>query len=158
MQKIIAMLAIALLSACAEQVPFEETFRVALETAQPGDVVEIPEGVFSFDRSLIMNTDGVTIRGQGMDKSVLSFKGQLAGAEGLSVSASDFTIEDLAIEDAIGDALKINEGNNIVIRRVRTEWTNGPDVNNGAYGIYPVQTTNVLIEDNVAIAASDAGI
>jgi hypothetical protein len=89
---------------------------------------------------------------------VLSFKGQLAGAEGLSVSASNFTIEDLAIEDAIGDALKINEGDNIVIRRVRTEWTNGPDVNNGAYGIYPVQTTNVLIEDNVAIAASDAGI
>ena len=158
MQKIIAMLAIALLSACAEQVPFEETFRVALETAQPGDVIEIPEGIFSFDRSLIMNTDGVTIRGQGMDKSVLSFKGQLAGAEGLSVSASDFTIEDLAIEDAIGDALKINEGNNIVIRRVRTEWTNGPDVNNGAYGIYPVQTTNVLIEDNVAVAASDTGI
>ena len=158
MQKIIAMLAIALLCACAKPVPFEETFRVALETAQPGDVVEIPEGIFSFDRSLIMNTDGVTIRGQGMDASILSFKGQLAGAEGLSVSASDFTIEDLAIEDAIGDALKINEGNNIVIRRVRTEWTNGPDVNNGAYGIYPVQTTNVLIEDNVAIAASDAGI
>ena len=158
MQKIIAMLAIALLCACAEQVPFEETFRVALETAQPGDVVEIPEGVFSFDRSLIMNTDGVTIRGQGMDASILSFKGQLAGAEGLSVSASDFTIEDLAIEDAIGDALKVNEGSNIIIRRIRTEWTNGPDVNNGAYGIYPVQTTNVLIEDNVAIAASDAGI
>ena len=105
-----------------------------------------------------MNTDGVTIRGQGMQQSVLSFKNQLAGAEGLSVSASDFVIEDLAIEDAIGDALKVNEGNNIVIRRIRTEWTNGPDVNNGAYGIYPVQTTNVLIEDNVAIAASDAGI
>ena len=30
----------------------------------------------------------------------------------------------------------------IIIRRIRTEWTNGP--NNGAYGIYPVQTTNVL--------------
>ena len=158
MQKIIAMLAIALLCACAKPVPFEETFRVALETAQPGDVIEIPEGIFSFDRSLIMNTDGVTIRGQGMDASILSFKGQLAGAEGLSVSASDFTIEDLAIENAIGDALKVNEGSNIIIRRIRTEWTNGPDVNNGAYGIYPVQTTNVLIENNVAIAASDAGI
>jgi parallel beta-helix repeat protein len=146
------------LFACAKPVPFEESFRAALETAQPGDVIEIPAGTFSFDRSLIMNTDGVTIRGQGMDASILSFKGQLAGAEGLSVSASDFTIEDLAIEDAIGDALKVNEGSNIIIRRIRTEWTNGPDVNNGAYGIYPVQTTNVLIEDNVAIAASDAGI
>ena len=158
MKKTIALLATTLLFACAEPVPFEESFRAALETAQPGDVIEIPAGTFSFDRSLIMNTDGVTIRGQGMDASVLSFKGQLAGAEGLSVSASDFTIEDLAIEDAIGDALKVNEGSNIIIRRIRTEWTNGPDVNNGAYGIYPVQTTNVLIEDNVAIAASDAGI
>lgn len=157
----LAMLSLAtlsLLGGCAKQAPFEERFRSALETAQPGDVIEVPKGMFSFDRSLIMNTDGVTIRGQGMDKSVLSFKGQLAGAEGLSVSASDFIIEDLAIEDTIGDALKVNEGVNIVIRRVRTEWTNGPDVKNGAYGIYPVQTTNVLIEDNVAIAASDAGI
>lgn len=158
MKKTAMLVMLVLGFGCAEQTPFEEQFRSALETAQPGDVIEVPEGTFSFDRSLVMNTHGVTIRGQGLDKTVLSFKGQLAGAEGLSVSASDFTIEDLAIEDTVGDALKVNEGSNIIIRRVRTEWTNGPDVKNGAYGIYPVQTTNVLIEDNVAIAASDAGI
>ena len=84
-----------------------------------------------------------------MEETILSFKNQVAGAEGISVSASDFTIENLAIEDTIGDALKINEGNNIIVRGVRTEWTNGPDVNNGAYGIYPVQTTNTLLEGNV---------
>ncbi len=61
-------------------------------------------------------------------------------------SASDFTIEDLVIEDTAGDALKVNEGRNIVIRRVRTEWTNGPDEKNGAYSIYPVQTENVISE------------
>ena len=132
--------------------------REALETAAPGDVIEIPAGTFTFKRSLILNTDNVTIRGAGMDQSVLSFKGQIAGAEGLSVNASNFVIEDLAIEDTVGDALKVNEGDNITIRRVRTEWTNGPDTENGAYGIYPVQTTNVLLEGNVAIAASDAGI
>ena len=158
MKKTAMLVMLVLGFGCAEQTSFEEQFRSALETAQPGNVIEIPEGTFSFDRSLVMNTDAVTIRGQGFDKTVLSFKGQLAGAEGLSVSASDFTIEDLAIEDTVGDALKVNEGSNIIIRRVRTEWTNGPDVKNGAYGIYPVQTTNVLIEDNVAIAASDAGI
>ncbi len=54
--------------------------------------------------------------------------------------------------------MKINEGTNIVIRRVRTEWTNGPSTENGSYGIYPVQTENTLIEGSVAIAASDAGI
>ena len=56
-----------------------------------------------------------------------------------------------AIEDTAGDGLKVNEGRNIVIRRVRTEWTNGPDEKNGAYGIYPVQAENVLLEDSVAI-------
>ena len=137
---------------------YPATLRLALETATPGTVIEIPEGRFEFKRSLVLNTDGVTIRGAGMEKSILSFKGQVAGAEGLSVNASDFTIEDVAIEDTVGDALKVNEGENIVIRNVRTEWTNGPDVNNGAYGIYPVQTKNTLVEGSVAIGASDAGI
>ena len=126
--------------------------------AKPGDVIQIPEGKYTFDRSLSLTVDGVTIRGAGMDKSILSFANQIAGAEGLLVTANDFTIENLAIEDTVGDALKINEGNNIVIRKVRTEWTNGPSTNNGAYGIYPVQTSNVLMEGNVAIGASDAGI
>ena len=126
--------------------------------AQPGDVIELPAGTLEFDRSLSLTVDGVTIRGAGIDDTILSFAGQVVGAEGLLVSASDFTIEDLAIEDTVGDALKVNEGENIIIRRVRTEWNGGYSTDNGAYGIYPVQTTNVLIEDSVAIGASDAGI
>jgi parallel beta-helix repeat protein len=102
--------------------------------------------------------DGVTIKGAGMDKSILTFKGQVAGAEGLLVTASDFTLEGLTIQDTKGDAVKINEGNNIVVRGVKTEWTGGHKTSNGAYGLYPVQCNNVLIEDSVAIAASDAGI
>ena len=50
-------------------------------------------------------------------KTILSFKHQVQGAEGLLVNASDFTIEDLAIEDTPGDGLKVNEGRNIIIRR-----------------------------------------
>ena len=146
------------ISTPAADADYQETLLTALLDAKPGDVIEIPEGVFTFDRGLSLSVDGITIRGQGMDKSVLSFKGQLAGAEGLLVTASDFTIEDLAIEDTKGDALKITEGENIIIRRVRTEWTGGPKTANGAYGIYPVQTKNVLMEENVAIAASDAGL
>jgi len=144
--------------ASAPESSYEDTLRLALETAVSGTVIEIPSGVHRFTRSLVLNTSGVTIRGAGIDLTVLSFREQIAGAEGLLVNAGDFTIEDLAIEDTIGDALKINGGSNVVIRRVRTEWTNGPDPNNGAYGIYPVQTRNTLIEESVAIGASDAGI
>jgi len=161
------VLSAALLVACGDaktdapataDTSYQDTLQTQLLDAKPGDIITIPEGTFTFDRGLSLTVDGVTIRGAGMDKSVLSFKGQVAGAEGLLVTASDFTIEDLAIEDTIGDALKINEGENIVIRGVRTEWTGGPKTKNGAYGIYPVQTTNVLMEDCVAIGASDAGL
>ncbi len=132
--------------------------RLAFENAKPGDVIEVPPGIHQFKRSLVLNSDGVTIRGAGMDKSVLSFKGQITGAEGVLINAGNFVIEDLAIEDTAGDGLKINEGHNIVVRRVRAEWTDGPSVKNGAYGIYPVQTTNTLVEGCIAIGASDAGI
>ncbi len=160
------LLVAALLAGCgpADEAPpappasAEEALRLQLETASPGTVIEVPAGTLRLQRGLVLNADGVTIRGAGMDQSILSFKGQLAGAEGLLVTASDFTIEDLAIEDTAGDALKITDGRNITVRRVRTEWTGGPSTENGAYGIYPVQTENTLIEGAVAIGASDAGI
>jgi len=137
---------------------FQTVLLERLIDAQPGDVIEIPAGVYSFDRSLSLNVDGVTIRGAGMDETILNFQGQVAGAEGLIVTANDFTLEDLAIEDTIGDGLKVNGGENIIIRGVRVEWTGGYSTDNGAYGIYPVQTTNVLVENTVSIGASDAGI
>lgn len=157
-------LSAALLTACGEQAPpepeltFEESLQQQLIQAQPGDVIEIPAGTHQLTRGLSLNVDGVTIRGAGMDQSILNFSGQAQGAEGLLVSANDFIIEDLAIEDTAGDALKINESNNVTIRNVRTEWTGGPLTTNGAYGIYPVQSSNILIDGAVAIGASDAGI
>jgi parallel beta-helix repeat protein len=137
---------------------FEEILQTQLIEAQPGDVIEIPAGTHDFTRSLSLNVSGVTLRGAGIDETILSFKNQVQGAEGLLVSADDFIMEDMAIEDTIGDALKINQSTNVTLRRIRTEWTNGPDSKNGAYGIYPVQSKNILIEDSVAIGASDAGI
>ncbi|GJM12809.1 MAG: hypothetical protein DHS20C12_12120 [Pseudohongiella sp.] len=155
--------AIALVSCGSEEpelpeLSFEEALQEQLIQAQPGDVISIPAGIHEMTRSLSLNVSGVTLEGAGIDESVLSFKNQVQGAEGILVSADDFIIRDLAIEDTIGDALKINESNNVQILRVRTEWTGGPLSTNGAYGIYPVQSSNVLIEGAVAIGASDAGI
>ncbi|MGN6279116.1 MAG: parallel beta-helix domain-containing protein, partial [Sphingomonas sp.] len=65
---------------------------------------------------------------------------------------------DLTLQNSKGDALKINGTKDAVMRRVKAEWTGGPKTTNGAYGLYPVQVTNVLIEDSVVKGASDAGI
>jgi parallel beta-helix repeat protein len=138
--------------------PEAAQLRQRLLDAKDGDVIEIPAGRHAFERGLSLRVDGVTLRGAGQDKTVLSFAGQQAGAEGLLVNASRFTIEHLAIEDAKGDGLKVVDGEFITIRGVRVEWTGGPDTGNGGYGIYPVKTRNVLLEDSIAIGASDAGI
>ena len=159
---VIAAVATVACSRQQEEVTAPSDFQKKLQTqlirAKPGDVITIPAGRHNINRSLSLNVSGVTVRGEGMHKSILSFKDQVQGAEGILVNASDFRIEDLAIEDTAGDGLKINEGSNIIIRRVRAEWTNGPDEENGAYGIYPVQIENLLLEECVAIGASDAGI
>jgi parallel beta-helix repeat protein len=162
---LLAMAVSAGLAGCGQQpagsaadTGYQKVLLEKLLDAKPGDVIEIPAGRFAFDRGLSLRTDGVTIRGAGSGKTILSFKGQVAGAEGLLVNSSNFTLEHLAIEDTKGDGLKVNEGDNITIRDVRVEWTRGPDTENGAYGIYPVRTRNVLIEDSTSIGASDAGI
>src|ERR1041385_8009220 len=137
---------------------FGKRLQEALIAAKPGTVIVVGEGRHALDRTLSLTVPNVTIRGRGMGQTILSFKDQKTGSAGLQVTASGFTIEDIAIEDTKGDALKINGANGVIVRRVRTEWTGGPKETNGAYGIYPVQCTDVLIEDSVAIAAADAGI
>ncbi|HEV2492583.1 MAG TPA: parallel beta-helix domain-containing protein [Terriglobia bacterium] len=144
--------------AVATDAEFQRKTQEALILAKPGSVIELPAGKWRLDRTLSLSVDRVTVRGAGMDKTILSFQGQQAGASGMLVTASDFTLEDLAIEDTAGDALKVKDATNVTIRRVRTEWTGGPKESNGSYGIYPVTSKNVLVEDSVVIGASDAGI
>jgi parallel beta-helix repeat protein len=136
----------------------QEETQTALIKAKPGDTIEFAAGTFEFTAGLSLAVENVTIRGQGMDKTTLSFKKQNAGSEGLLVTRGEFAIEDLSIDDAKGDAIKVNDVESVAFRRVRTQWTGGEKETNGAYGLYPVQCKNVLIEDCVAIGASDAGI
>jgi parallel beta-helix repeat protein len=142
----------------ADDLVFQKKLQEQFLDAKAGTVIQIPAGKHALDRVLTLRANGVTIRGEGSDKSILSFKNEISGPEGMLVYASDFTIEHLAIEDSKGDGLKINDGENITVRDVRVEWTGGPKTSNGAYGIYPVKSKNVLIEDSASIGASDAGI
>jgi parallel beta-helix repeat protein len=137
---------------------FQQQLITQLVSAKDGDVIQLPPGRFNIQRGLSLNASRITLRGAGMNETVLSFKHQKQGAEGLLVHGDQIIIEDLTIEDTIGDAIKVNECHELIIRRVRIEWTNGPDENNGSYGLYPVQCEQVLLEDNHVIGASDAGI
>jgi len=146
---------------CIELSPGDDdqgALQTALIQAQPGDVILLRAGTYSFTGGLSLDVAGVTLRGEGEAETVLSFAGQTEGAEGLLVTADDFTCEELAVEDTVGDAIKVVGADNVVFRGVRTEWTGEASDENGAYGIYPVQCSDVLIEDSIVRGASDAGI
>ena len=126
--------------------------------AVAGDVIEFDAGTFKLTRQIDITTDNLTLRGQGSDKTTLSFKGQLSGGQGIEATGNNFVVEGLAIEDTSGNAIKVLGSRNVTFRDVRTEWTGKAESSNGAYGLYPVQCTNVLIDACIAIGASDSGI
>ncbi|QJW92004.1 hypothetical protein HNV11_22780 [Spirosoma taeanense] len=138
----------------------QKAIQKQLILSDDGATIQLDEGKFTFTGSLSLeDKKNIVIRGRGVDKTVLSFKGQTDGAEGLRVSnGQNIIIENLTIQDTKGDAIKTMNVNGITFRNLKVEWTGTPGPDNGSYGLYPVQCQNVLIENCVAIGASDAGI
>jgi parallel beta-helix repeat protein len=159
MKQIIFLLTLLSFSAYS-QADFEKNLQKRLILAEDGATIEIEAGRFSLTKSLSLEgKKNVTLRGKGMDKTILSFKGQTQGAEGIKVSnCENIVIEDMTTEDSKGDLIKTMQVKGITFRRVKTAWTGGPKSTNGSYGLYPVLCENVLIDSCIAIGASDAGI
>ena len=135
-----------------------EEIQEALILAEPGDIIRLTSGTYNLEDSLSLDVDNVQIEGEGMNQTILNFKNQQSGAQGLSVTSDNVTLQDFSVQDAKGDAIKVKGVTNIKFLRVKTEWTDGPKSENGAYGLYPVESKNVLIDGCIAIGASDAGI
>lgn len=130
----------------------------ALIDAKPGDIVEIGAGRFDLTDGLSLDVDRVTVRGAGPSATILSFKGQKGAGEGLLVTADDVVLRGFAVEDSRGDGIKSKGANRIVYHDLRVEWTGGPKASNGAYGVYPVESSDILIDKVTVKGASDAGI
>ena len=136
----------------------QDEIQEALILAEPGDTVLLSKGIYKINHGLSLDVDNVSIKGAGMYETILDFSGQETGAQGLLITSDNVLMQDFAVENAKGDAIKSKGVKNISFIKVRTEWTNGPDSKNGAYGLYPVESIGVLIDGCVAIGASDAGV
>ncbi|HNW18401.1 MAG TPA: parallel beta-helix domain-containing protein, partial [Sphingorhabdus lacus] len=136
----------------------QERLQEALIAAQPGDIVELGAGRFSLTDGLSLDVNGVTVKGQGAKESVLDFSNQKGAGEGLLVTSDDVILRDFGVENSKGDGIKSKGADRIVYHKLRVEWTGGPKATNGAYGIYPVESKDVLIDTVVVRGASDAGI
>jgi parallel beta-helix repeat protein len=164
-----AVSVLALVAACSPSAP-ETPVAIApgpdayaqlqtrLQDAKPGDVIEIGEGTFDFTNGLSLDVDNVTVKGAGQDKTILSFKGQTGAGEGLLVTSDGVTLTGFTMQDSKGDGIKSKGADNITYKNLKVEWTGEPSDKNGAYGVYPVESTNVLVDGVTVKGASDAGI
>jgi parallel beta-helix repeat protein len=135
-----------------------ERLQEALILAQPGDEILLGEGRFALTDGLSLDVDGVTVRGTGTEFTVLDFTNQQGAGEGLLVTSDNVTLRGFAVENPKGDGIKSKGADMIIYDGIRVEWTGGPKATNGAYGIYPVESTGVLVQGSIVIGASDAGI
>ena len=167
--------AVALLSACgpgndpapaddpvtdtqASNIMDADTLQAMLIGVEEGGLVELPEGTIQLVDGLSLDVGSVTLRGAGQDKTILDFSGQTGAGEGLLVTSDDVIIEGFTIRDTKGDGIKSKGADRITYRDLTIEWTGGVDEDNGAYGVYPVESTDVLVERVTVRGASDAGI
>lgn len=142
--------------ACIEVAPgsdFQKRAQEALAGTKYGDVVYFPEGTYAVDDTLTVNIHGLTIRGAGMDKTVLHFTGasdtpSLIYAQG----ADGATIEDLSIEDTAVHGIVLEDIEGATVRRVGVSWA-APSPNS-AVGVIVERGRDALIEDCHIVNAS----
>lgn len=136
----------------------QEKLQTALIEARPGDTVHIAAGRYALVDGLSLDVDGVTVKGDGPDLTILDFTGQKVAGEGLLITSDKVVVRDLGVENPAGNGIKSKGSDGIGLVNLRVEWTGGPKSTNGAYGLYPVSSKNVLIDRSVVKGASDAGI
>lgn len=161
-------LSVCSLAACSQKTEqkitdwqdIEKDIQTKLIMAEDGAVIELPAGNYKFKGSLSLEgKHNVTIKGAGLDKTILSWAGQTEGAEGFKVeNCSNLVFSDFTIQDTKGDGIKTQKIKRITFQNMKVEWTAEPNEKNGAYGFYPVDCDSVLMDNCIAIGASDAGI
>ncbi len=170
-QTLFLLLSIWTLTSCSDRpaypeneqldwIDIEADLQKLLIQAKDSEVIEIPAGHYIFRKPLLL--DGkkhLSLKGAGAQNTILSFAIQEEGAEGIKISnCQEINLSDFTIEDAKGDNIKATDCDGIRFKRIVSRWTGKPKEENGAYAFYPVLCKRVVLENCVAIGASDAGI
>jgi parallel beta-helix repeat protein len=138
----------------------ESEISSAFVQAAPNTTIAFAAGTYSFKNSLnLASVKGVTIKGAGIGKTILDFSTVVGSGEGIVATSTDSLLfVDFTARDTKGNGIKVIGSDGVTWRRVQTIWTNPDGHTHGAYGLYPVQSHNILIENCEVAGAADAGV
>lgn len=135
-----------------------EKVQTALIDAAAGSTVCLGRGTFKFDTEVSIAVQGLTLRGQGKDATILDFSGQTVGGNGMQITSDGVTVEAFAVKNTPGDGIRATSVKDILFRNVAVIWDADASLKNGAYGLYPVGSEGVTIDGCVVKGARDAGV
>ncbi|NUQ77230.1 MAG: right-handed parallel beta-helix repeat-containing protein [Polyangiaceae bacterium] len=135
-----------------------EGVQTLLIEAKEGDTVCLLDGTYSFSNELSIATPGITLKGAGQGKTILDFKSQVSGANGIQITSDNVTVTEFDVKNTPGDGIRATSVKNIAFLKVSVLWDAAASTDNGAYGLYPVSSEGVRIEGCKVSGARDAGI
>lgn len=132
----------------------------ALNTEKAGSTICLCPGTFAVSRELDLATEKITIRGAGAapTDTIVDFATQTMGDKSIAVTAGDFTISNLWVKNSPGDGVDVTGVTGVTFKDMKVSWDAGSVTSNGAYAVYPVKSTNILVDNVEVIGAADAGI
>jgi parallel beta-helix repeat protein len=125
------------------------SIQAAVDQAAPGDTIVVAPGVYR--ESVTIKAPGVTLKGQGSGDARPVLDGENRFENGVLATAGPFTIENLVVRNYLKNGVIVRGADGVIFRDLRTE-------NTGEYGVFPVESANVLVERCVTSGVSDTGI
>lgn len=132
----------------------------ATNSLTPDTTIVLGKGTFAMTNEVsIQNVADVHILGQGIGETVLDWAGVSAQVNGIAaLNTNGFLVQDFTVKNSVKDGIRVEASDRVTYRRIEATWDTPLASTNGAYGIYPVKSKHVLVEDSLASNASDAGL
>jgi cytochrome c peroxidase len=126
-----------------------QSIQAAVDKAAPGDTVQVMLG--TYHEAVLVRTDSLTLQGvvQGDQRPTLDGQNQLAN--GVLSIGNYFTVSGLRIINYTSNGATVQSTTGPVFRDLITDKT-------GEYGIFPILSTNVVVDHCIASGVIDTGI
>jgi cytochrome c peroxidase len=126
-----------------------ESIQAAVDRAKPGDTIRVMPG--TYHEEVMVQTDSLTLAGvvEGDQRPVLD--GQGTRANGVTAVADYFTITGFKVVNYTSNGVTVQTVTGPVFRDIVTDKT-------GEYGLFPILSSDILIEKCVSSGVIDTGI